>query len=86
MPSISEIVRSSQQINLRAPDGLHERLKDAARLNGRSVNAEILKRLEASFDTKTEIAPALSALLEQHIQNEVKARLKAVATQLGASE
>ncbi|NRP19895.1 hypothetical protein LPJGGPFB_03153 [Ensifer adhaerens] len=34
---------------LRLPDGMRERLKDSARENNRSMNAEIVARLEASF-------------------------------------
>ena len=35
---------------LRLPDGLHERLKREAALNLRSLNGEILFRLERSVD------------------------------------
>jgi predicted HicB family RNase H-like nuclease len=36
----------TKQITLRLPDGLHERLKQAAEHNRRSLHAEILWRLE----------------------------------------
>lgn len=35
---------------VRFPDGLRQRLKDAANENGRSLNAEIVLRLQRSFD------------------------------------
>ena len=35
---------------LRLPMVLHGQLKDAARDNGRSLNAEIVQRLKASFE------------------------------------
>jgi hypothetical protein len=38
------------QFVLRLPDGMRERIKDAAEGNGRSMNAEIVDRLEVSFD------------------------------------
>ncbi|RIY01477.1 Arc family DNA-binding protein [Aureimonas flava] len=42
--------RESFQQMLRLPDGMRERLKAVADSNGRSVNAEIVQRLEDSFD------------------------------------
>lgn len=43
--------RSDQQdkFMLRLPDGMRELIKDAAESAGRSMNAEIVQRLEASF-------------------------------------
>ena len=37
---------------LRLPDGMRERLKAAAESNGRSMNAEIVTRLQTSFDAE----------------------------------
>lgn len=37
---------------LRLPDGMRERLKEAAKESNRSMNAEIVARLEQSFLTK----------------------------------
>jgi plasmid stability protein len=39
---------------LRLPDGMRDRLKDAAARNGRSMNAEILARLE-DFESSREL-------------------------------
>ncbi len=41
--------RGSDQFPLRLPDGMRDRLKDEAQKNKRSMNAEIIARLEASF-------------------------------------
>lgn len=41
--------RGSDQFNLRFPDGMRDRLKDEAAKNGRSLNAEIIHRLENSI-------------------------------------
>ncbi|WP_425909044.1 Arc family DNA-binding protein [Nitrobacter sp. TKz-YC02] len=44
--------RKLDQYIVRFPDGMRDRLKDAAAANKRSLNAEIIARLEASlFDT-----------------------------------
>lgn len=37
---------------LRLPDGMRERLKELAKANARSLNAEIVKRLEDSLETQ----------------------------------
>ena len=41
---------------LRLPDGMRERLADLAKNNKRSLNAEIVSRLEESFTAATEAA------------------------------
>ena len=41
--------REDPKINLRVPQALKDKLQDAAILNGRSVNAEAVYRLETSF-------------------------------------
>jgi hypothetical protein len=42
-------VRDQDKVMLRLPDGMRERLKEAAKSNTRSMNAEIVARLEESF-------------------------------------
>lgn len=41
--------RKDPQINIRLPQVLKERIHEVAMLNGRSVNAEVVYRLESSF-------------------------------------
>lgn len=41
--------RGSDQFNLRFPDGMRESLKEEAAKNGRSLNAEIIHRLETTL-------------------------------------
>jgi Arc-like DNA binding domain len=43
------MARTDPQINIRIPLGLKEQLGAAARANTRTMNAEIVQRLEASF-------------------------------------
>ncbi|WP_412760003.1 Arc family DNA-binding protein [Methylobacterium guangdongense] len=42
---------------LRLPDGMRDRIADAAKGAGRSMNAEIIDRLQSSFD-KSELEPS----------------------------
>ena len=42
-----------EKVIIRLPDGMRERLKSAADANGRSVNAEIVARLNVSFGMET---------------------------------
>jgi len=44
------------QFAIRLPDGMRARLRQAAEGNRRSVNAEIIARLESSFDRDAHIA------------------------------
>lgn len=39
----------AERFQVRMPDGLRDRLRDAAAANGRSMNSEIVARLDASF-------------------------------------
>jgi CMP-2-keto-3-deoxyoctulosonic acid synthetase len=48
----------------RLPGSLYDRLKEAAEQNGRSLNAEIVVRLQGSFDTN-EMASIQQLLDEQ---------------------
>ncbi|QGA55856.1 Arc family DNA-binding protein [Brucella sp. 2280] len=41
--------RSLDKIIVRLPDGMRDRLKEVAEQNNRSVNAEVVARLEQSF-------------------------------------
>lgn len=42
---------------VRFPDGMRDRIAEAAKASGRSMNAEIVNRLEASFMLDAAIAP-----------------------------
>lgn len=48
MPQESES-RALDKVIVRLPDGMRDKLKEAASANGRSMNAEIVARLENSF-------------------------------------
>ena len=41
--------RDLEKVIVRLPDGMRDRLKEAAKKSGRSMNQEIVERLEASF-------------------------------------
>jgi len=47
---MSEGRKNSDQYLLRFPDGMRERLRIAAEANNRSMNAEIISRLEQTLD------------------------------------
>lgn len=70
---------------MRFGEQLHEKLKTSAAANSRSINTEIVHRLEASFEPSRELAPEIARLLEQAIENEVNARLKAIAAKIGGA-
>lgn len=43
--------RGSDQVKLRLPDGMRDELKEAAKVNGRSMNAEIIAKLQDYTDS-----------------------------------
>lgn len=63
--------RHLDQYVVRFPDGLRDRLKAEAKRNNRSLNAEIIARLESSLDGTTDFqrlfdqGEAIKALLQQ---------------------
>ncbi|AVR88999.1 Arc family DNA-binding protein [Thauera aromatica] len=69
--------RTADQFVVRFPDGMRDRLKEAAHANGRSMNAEIVARLQASFEQP---APANIRLIDRisdspSIVDEIAAKL-----------
>jgi len=59
--------RTDPQMSIRLPGDLKPRLVEAAQANGRTINAEIVNRLERSFfDVQAESVPedAIKAILE----------------------
>lgn len=75
----SQTGRQSDQFKLRFPDGMRDRIEEAAKDNGRSMNAEIISRLEASF------AKAEETGFDEHELSEAvkKAVLEVVAGKVG---
>jgi len=57
------------QFNLRIPEELKEKIKQAATESGRSINAEAQYRLEESFSEEKGLSPELSELLNLTTQN-----------------
>jgi len=50
--------RDSDKIMLRVPDGMRDRIAEVAKANGRSMNAEIVARLQGSFEGSGSVAEA----------------------------
>lgn len=54
--SLNPPSRGSEQFVARFPDGMRDRIKAAAKANGRSMNAEIIIRLSESFSREDDLA------------------------------
>jgi predicted house-cleaning noncanonical NTP pyrophosphatase (MazG superfamily) len=54
--------RTAEQFVVRFPDGMRDRIAEAAKESGRSMNAEIVLRLQRSFDTTTATTAELDDL------------------------
>ncbi len=66
--SVKSTGRESDQFNLRFPDGMRERLKDEAAKNNRSMNAEIIARLEETLDPDSPSLERLKFFEDQYEQ------------------
>lgn len=73
----------SSQLKLRVSGDLHQRLKKEADRNERSLNAEIIYRLERSFEPTVGLHEDLRRLIDLHIESEVQARLQEIAATIG---
>lgn len=64
---------TQERFIVRFPDGMRDRIADAAKANNRSMNAEIVARLEQSFqggvDSQLDIG-ALASRLAEHLAKE----------------
>ncbi|RVI90796.1 Arc family DNA-binding protein [Sinorhizobium medicae] len=57
--------RGSDQFPLRLPEGMRDQIAVAAEQNGRSMNAEIITRLEESFQDPLVLPPDVLARIER---------------------
>lgn len=61
----------ADKVLVRMPDGMRDHLKDAAKANNRTMNAEIVARLEGSFEAHTGAAARLPLLAEEYIEEQL---------------
>ncbi|MBV8798703.1 MAG: Arc family DNA-binding protein [Alphaproteobacteria bacterium] len=62
------MARTDEQMNLRLPDGMRDRVRAEAKANGRSMNAEVIARLEASFQPRFDVPEEIQKMREQFQQ------------------
>lgn len=74
-------VQPQDKYVLRLPDGMRERIRAAAEENNRSMNAEILARLEETFDGSEELWDEVNRIAEavEAIQRDVSEMAPRVA-------
>lgn len=79
--------RHADKYVVRLPDGMRDRIREASEANGRSMNAEIVARLQASFDgngNTEEVRNLKSALTSKDLQNRMLyALLQSASEELG---
>ena len=73
--------RGSDQFPLRLPDGMRDRIKAAADENGRSMNSEIVDRLEASFEIEVNLKDTIEKLEGSTASYKAAAKAEAEANQ-----
>lgn len=67
---------------LRLPPDLRDRIAESARLHNRSMNADMVARLQASFEQVEGEAPLGSRMLSQALGEMIEQRLLRVSQQL----
>lgn len=63
--------RDSDKFMLRLPDGMRERIATAAKESGRSMNAEIVGRLQASFDENQRFVDVANLLQRSFVKTDL---------------
>lgn len=67
--TIDRTPQAADKYIVRLPDGMRDRIAEAAKQNNRSMNAEVVARLQASFDaTPSPQAEAAKALAQSRAQ------------------
>lgn len=61
------MIRDISPIGLRVPPELKTLIRQAASKNGRSMNSEILSRLEASFDPRVDLTKVATGELVREL-------------------
>lgn len=86
--AVKEHGRGADQVSLRLPPGLRERIKEAADRNGRSMNAEIIALLEERYPEAISMGEYIQEwivpIMAARTPEEVK-RLVGAANRAGAS-
>ena len=62
--------RTAEQFVVRFPDGMRDRIAEAAKVAGRSMNSEIVARLQASFSQapqQADLVQLVNAAIDQRI-------------------
>lgn len=70
--------RTAEQFMVRFPDGMRDRIAEAAKANNRSMNSEIVARLGASFASAPETSASIQATLFDEKAADFATRLAAV--------
>ncbi|CUX63654.1 Arc family DNA-binding protein [Agrobacterium genomosp. 13] len=65
------MARTDPQFPLRIPESIKAQIKSEAQKNGRSINAEIVVRLENSFSAETGVCDVILQRLEYLIEKKV---------------
>jgi hypothetical protein len=55
-----KMARIDPQVNIRVPQELKDKIEEAAKENGRSINSETVLRLEQSFVEQPDIKPSFN--------------------------
>lgn len=78
--------QGSDKYIVRFPDGMRDRIAEAAKANNRSMNSEIIARLEASFQSPESAVSLLNKIMDEREARMLEAVTKKTLELLEASE
>ncbi|MGE6213082.1 Arc family DNA-binding protein [Comamonas aquatica] len=71
----------ADKVLVRMPDGMRDRLKEVAKANNRTLNAEIVARLEQSFQQSDPISASENSVIKAVEKSNLETRLMDLLTQ-----
>ena len=85
--------RIAEQFVVRFPDGMRDRISEAAKAAGRSMNAEIVHRLESTFNMESlkdakraELIQLVNDAIDERLAREISLPLESLVGGLEASK
>ena len=76
-------IQSDPQYKLRLPERLRDKIKESASTHNRSMNADIVARLEASFEADSKLTDVEKADYEG-LKKELKQEIRLMAEEINA--
>lgn len=79
--------RVAEKMMIRLPDGMRDKIAEAASVSGRSMNAEVIARLEASFAASNQpFTPEQEARVVEMVKDQAEAVVQRLMQEIEKTE